>query len=248
MSAWKIPFGAFANLDFDLSIGCYYFMIPPMINESTKISLPDVEEFPESLSYKVDVNTSPDPAHTQAESPQLASDHSKICLETLVRLYYLRHGFSGSDALLTNFLVLIAFQSITKLKAGIPPPSSSSSSSDLSIPGITASPFTAQDLSDARSALILAEKGLTEQGQCYFFSQAFFHVVLNSISPEDAQLVQHYTKVPSEGPDERRMRAEHVHSDFPIEIVTVTNGATSQSLDKLTKRSFKPPAILDKMA
>ncbi|KAJ9421251.1 nitrate assimilation regulatory nirA [Fusarium oxysporum] len=318
------------------SIGCYYFMIPPMINESTKISLPDVEEFPERygeiwikypliqarvpmrlghtvrartelavimnhiaaarfdkddgsgpgtpknisgfiadlkrwygrlpdpilpkniifpsqlklhmfyhnmlidlyelLLTEVDVNTSPDPAHTQAESPQLASDHSKICLETLVRLYYLRHGFSGSDALLTNFLVLIAFQSITKLKAGIPPPSSSSSSSDLSIPGITASPFTAQDLSDARSALILAEKGLTEQGQCYFFSQAFFHVVLNSISPEDAQLVQHYTKVPSEGPDERRMRAEHVHSDFPIEIVTVTNGATSQSLDKLTKR------------
>ncbi|EXK33472.1 hypothetical protein FOXG_02692 [Fusarium oxysporum f. sp. lycopersici 4287] len=334
--SWKIPFGAFANLDFDLSIGCYYFMIPPMINESTKISLPDVEEFPERygeiwikypliqarvpmrlghtvrartelavimnhiaaarfdkddgsgpgtpknisgfiadlkrwygrlpdpilpkniifpsqlklhmfyhnmlidlyelLLTEVDVNTSPDPAHTQAESPQLASDHSKICLETLVRLYYLRHGFSGSDALLTNFLVLIAFQSITKLKAGIPPPSSSSSSSDLSIPGITASPFTAQDLSDARSALILAEKGLTEQGQCYFFSQAFFHVVLNSISPEDAQLVQHYTKVPSEGPDERRMRAEHVHSDFPIEIVTVTNGATSQSLDKLTKR------------
>jgi hypothetical protein len=91
-------------------------------------------------------------------------------------------------------------------------------------------------LSDARATLILAEKGLGEQGQSYFFAQTVFHVVLTSMSPEDAQLVQHYTKVPSEGPDERRMRAEHVHSDFPIEIVTVTNGATSQSLNKLTKK------------
>lgn len=56
------------------------------------------------------------------------------------------------------------------------------------------------------------------------------------MSLEDAQLVQHYTKVPNEGPDERRMRAEHFHSDFPIEIVTVTEDTTSQSLDKLTKR------------
>ncbi|KAI9163566.1 nitrate assimilation regulatory protein nira [Paramyrothecium foliicola] len=334
---------AFANPDFDFSIGCYYFVIPPMIDESTKISLPDVEEFPErygeiwikypliqvrvpmrlghsvrartelavimnslaaarfdkddgsgpgtpknisgfiadlkrwyrrlldpllpkniifpsqlklqyvashpmlllsrKAQYKkwltsrcIDVKTPPDPAHLPAESPQLASDYSKICLETLVRLYYLRHGFNGSDALLTNFLILIAFQSITKLKTGIPPPLSSSSSSDASMPGMTASPFTALDLSDARAALILAEKGLEEQGRCYFFSQTVFHVVLNSMSPEDAQLVQHYANVPSEGPDERRMRAEHVHSDFPIEIVTVTDGATSQSLNKLTKK------------
>jgi hypothetical protein len=188
----------------------------------------------ELVLTEVDFKTSADPVYTQPESQQLASNHSKIFLETLLRLYYLRHGFNGSDALLTNFLVLVAFQSIAELKAGIPPPSSSSSP-DASMPGIIPSPFVAQDLSDARAALILAEKGLQEQGQSYFFSQTVFHVVLNSVSPEDAQLVRHYTKVPSEGPDERRMRAEHVHSNYPIVIVSVTNGATSQSLNKLTE-------------
>lgn len=186
----------------------------------------------ELLLTEVDVMTSSVSSHTQAEIPQLALEHSQICLETLVRLYYLRHGFNGSDALITNFLVLVAFHSIVKLKTGTPP-LSSSSSSNFSMPGTNALPFAAPDLSDARATLILAEKGLQEQGQCYFFSQTVFHVVLDSISPEDAQLVQHYTKVPSEGPDERRMRAKHVHSDFPIEIVTVTDPATSQSLDKL---------------
>ncbi|KAH7191735.1 nitrate assimilation regulatory protein nirA [Fusarium flagelliforme] len=315
------------------SIGCYYFMIPPMIKPPTKISLPDVEEFPERYSEiwikypliqarvpmrlghtvrartefsiimntaaaarydredgsgpitpreisgfitdlkrwyerlpapllpknvifpsqlklhmfyhymliglyellltEVDIESSPDSVHTNAESQKLALDHSKVCLETLVRLYYLRHGFNGSDALLTNFLVIVAFQSISKLKVGIPSPSSSSSSSN---PSITTAPSAAPDLNDARATLILAEKGLGEQGQSYFFAQTVFHVVLNSMSPEDAQLVEHYTKVPSEGPDERRMRAEHVHSDFPLEIVTATNSATSRSLNKLTKR------------
>ena len=177
-------------------------------------------------SSEVDITTSP----TQAESQQFILNHSQICLETLVRLYYLRHGFHGSDALLTNFLVLIAFQSLAKLKAET---LLLSSSSDPSTAGISAS---TPALSDARATLILAQKGLEEQGRSYFFSQTVFHLVLNSMSLEDAQLVQHYTKVPREGPGERRMRTEHVHSDFPIEIVTVTEDKTSQSLDKLTKR------------
>lgn len=44
--------------------------------------------------------------------------HSKMCIETILRLYYLRHGFRTSSAFLAHSLTVLAFMAHAQLKAG----------------------------------------------------------------------------------------------------------------------------------
>ncbi|KAF2686289.1 hypothetical protein K458DRAFT_476818 [Lentithecium fluviatile CBS 122367] len=126
---------------------------------------------------------------------------AQVCFETIMRLYYLRYGYGGADSYFTYDLVILSFIAQANLKALPPsslPPTSPSSTSTL-------------DLDSIRSTLILAAKGLHLQGSSYQLPLTIFHLV-QSMRPEDAELMHRYANVKVESKKEVEGRAEHKRS------------------------------------
>ncbi|KAI1637477.1 hypothetical protein F4809DRAFT_649889 [Biscogniauxia mediterranea] len=100
------------------------------------------------------------------DSPGDILGQSKACFETLVRLYYLRHGFGSYDATLVQFLPLLGFSSLRDLTTDN------------------------ARLEELRSTVVLCAKGLWEQGQNSFAARALFRLYLASLGPAEARLVR----------------------------------------------------------
>src|SRR5947207_9258861 len=88
----------------------------------------------------------------QQDTPPAARDHVKMCFETLIRLYYLRHGSETASIIFVHFLAFMSFTYTAILKN--PTFSSATPSVD-----------------DAQAALILAAKCLSDQGRNYYVSE-----------------------------------------------------------------------------
>src|ERR1700759_5378659 len=114
-------------------------------------------------------SSEPTEVNRQLGNPQSLLSHSKMCFESLMRMYYLRHGFARSDTYLAHDLAVLAFMAQDRLKL-----LSSSEADD--------SPASVED---TRSTLILAAKGLHDQAENYYFDLILFHIVHNAMSPED---------------------------------------------------------------
>lgn len=102
------------------------------------------------------------------EDPATVVTRSKACFETILRLYYLRHGFEQYDAMLLQFLSMVAFGTARRLKEGRPDP---------------------EIRQQLLSTLILCAKGLWEQGRNCYAAEASFHYLKDSLTAEDASLV-----------------------------------------------------------
>ena len=110
-----------------------------------------------------------EPANNQP-APELILAKSKACFETLVRIYYLRHGFESYDTTLLQFLPMLAFSTLGELR--------NADSKELD-------PERRKSLI---STLVLCAKGIWEQGRNYYGSEAVFHFLQGSLRPEDSEL------------------------------------------------------------
>ncbi len=114
-----------------------------------------------------------------AEHPAETRDASFRHLETLLRVYYLRHGYEHGDIFLGHCLAQLGFAALNRMAV-------------LSATGgdpARAAPTS--DLHSLRATLALVGKGLHEQGQSYFLNKAIlrtFKAKLGSV--EQQQLVQ----------------------------------------------------------
>ncbi|KAL2261349.1 hypothetical protein VTK26DRAFT_4346 [Humicola hyalothermophila] len=117
-----------------------------------------------------------------------AVDH----LETIVRLYYLRHGFEGFDGYLLHFLGSLNHLTMTTIEAG------------------TDSRF----LESRRSTILLLTKGIHDQGRNSFVARAILRLQVRSMRPEDVELLKRFVDIETEqmvfGPLEQT-----VYSNWP---------------------------------
>ncbi|KAJ4295913.1 hypothetical protein N0V88_004615 [Collariella sp. IMI 366227] len=135
----------------------------------------------------------------QPEGAQLAQVHrdayneAVLHFETLIRLYYLRHGFESTDIFLLHFLGF--FNHIT-MKA---------------IETSEGSSF----LESRRSTLVLVTKGIRDQGQAHYVARAILRFQVNMMRPEDLELMQQFVEIGGDqvifGPLEQT-----VHTDWPV--------------------------------
>ncbi|KAH0531151.1 hypothetical protein TsFJ059_000019 [Trichoderma semiorbis] len=142
---------------------------------------------------------------------------SRISFETIVRLYYLRHGFENADAYMAHCLTVLAFMGVAQLAASTTP----------SLPAPT-SP-------EARSTLILAAKGLGEQGQNYYLPFTLFHIVQGQMGSDDLNALQSLTTACNEDVGTPQIRARHVQAQYPVNIVNMTDYPQNQRLGSLIK-------------
>jgi hypothetical protein len=148
--------------------------------------------------------------------------HSNICFETVMRLYYLRHGYEVPDGHMSHNLVCLAYKALL----------TRSSSTTAAASHTTMA--TSQE--EARSTLILAAKGLNDQGKHYYLPIALLQIILAEICSEDRTAVQQYITTWSEDDASRQLRERYVSSQYPVGL---NKTSAQRRLDYLTKGYLK---------
>lgn len=145
--------------------------------------------------------------------------HSKVCFETIIRLYYLRNGYEGGNMILLHCLAVLSFMALASDLVSSNAGTTDSSSSQEA----------------ARSTLILAAKGLYDQGQNFFISAMILHVLRKQMDAYDADILGRHTITMGEDPRLNKARVSHVRTLYPLNIVKSSSHQESQRLENLFK-------------
>jgi len=151
-------------------------------------------------------------------SPQAALAHSKMCFETLMRLYYLRHGSEAANIVFVHYLHILSIMSITTLK----------------ILSFHSTSLAAID--DVRATLILAIKCLNDQRQNYYMSEKIYNIIENQLSSKDTELVRKFVHVRKEDSEVRRLHAKHSQSKIPVDNAKITKHPENKLLSNLIQQ------------
>jgi hypothetical protein len=158
------------------------------------------------------LRTSPnDHAMVMGSTPREIVTNSTACLETILRLYYLRHGFGTYDLVLCQFLMLVGFNSLKDLS------------------------WADQATRDIKlSTVILCAKGFLDQSRHFYLAEVVFYMLRDAMDPGSARALKDFAEI--EGEEERKERmARHVQSDWPINIVNVTEDPEDHRLGNLVR-------------
>lgn len=155
---------------------------------------------------------SPSNAQVTDPSPKEIVSWSKACMESVVRLYYLRHGFESWDALLVTSLHFVAFNALRD----------------------AATAADAASRSAHLSTVILCAKGLREQSLCCYIAEAIFIVLRDSMQPEGLYLLKEYAHIDDEQ-ERKQLLALRVKSVYPVNVVSIADDPETKRLDILIR-------------
>ncbi|EJP66453.1 C6 transcription factor, putative [Beauveria bassiana ARSEF 2860] len=136
---------------------------------------------------------------------------AKIKLETLVRLYYVHHGFDSHDVFMMQFLMFLGFMHIRS---------------------IATSP--AGELNDAyRSTIYLVAKGLRTQGQNYYLAEVIYRMMRDAMSSSDQKFLGTILDVSVDDDVRKSLISRHTRSALPIDIFSINEDPEKQRLSNL---------------
>jgi hypothetical protein len=142
--------------------------------------------------------------------------HGRTSLELLLRMYYLRHGFSYWDTALLHFLTVQGYNSLKELYQNHRP---------------YADP-TQRDM--VLSTVALCLHGLREQSKNVFLAEVLFILMRGVLQPADAQSLQHLFDVERE--EERKVLVVgQVRSEWPVDVVSLSEDPEPKRLDRLVE-------------
>lgn len=155
---------------------------------------------------------------TIPNSPQDILSAAKTSMETVIRLYYLRHGFGFCDCMIIHGLMVLAGLTMRELlekrKSGTPEPA---------------------QLEDLRSSLALAAKGISEQGNYQYVARAISRVFDGGLDPNDKALVDSVMHQ-SDRIDGETIKSSQVHTQIPVYIVSLAQDPEEQRLPNMLKQ------------
>ncbi|KAI9694868.1 MAG: hypothetical protein M1822_000484 [Bathelium mastoideum] len=143
-----------------------------------------------------------------SESPQRILAHAKICLETLIQLYYLRHSFNHYNPMMVHFLSILNSISINKLKL------SGDSSEEAAV---------------IQSSVILATQGFRDQGRHCYLARTISRAVFNSVDLVRAHFPDNDSALEESEADDPLV-LQHVRSTFPVGIVSIADDIEKKRL------------------
>ncbi|KAK9426263.1 hypothetical protein SUNI508_02704 [Seiridium unicorne] len=135
---------------------------------------------------------------------------SKASLETLVRLYYLRHGFESYDPTMVLFVSLLAWSSLRdhrKMQA------------ERNSPHIDA----------VLSTLVLCAKSLWDQGNNYFLSEVIFRLFKSCLPSKDEVRLLREVVEADEDASRIRLMIQEVRSTWPVGIFSTAAASIEES-------------------
>jgi len=143
---------------------------------------------------------------------QVVSEASKY-LQTLIRLYYLRHGFEAMDLFIVIPLMLTASECLD----------------------VIGDQTTAAQLETLRSTLVLAAKGLGSQRRNHYLAEALFRVVRGRMRPQEAALLRETMEPEEEESEEKKSLMQSVRSHWPVSVVKKKEELDSHILTTLVE-------------
>jgi len=146
--------------------------------------------------------------------PCKAVAYALRCLETVLRLYYLRHSFEHGDTYLTYFLSILANTTIENMNRD------------------SVSPDDVETLKILRATLILAVKGLYDQGQHVYVSSAMCRLIRDRMTKEDMNALRRHTT----WKDDQPLVPHYVRSTFPVTIVMLEEDWQMETVENLAKK------------
>ncbi|KAK4128133.1 hypothetical protein N657DRAFT_564260 [Parathielavia appendiculata] len=107
------------------------------------------------------------------QTPRDIYTEAVIHFETLLRLYYLRHGFEATDTFLLHFLAFLNHMTMNAIETS------------------TGSSY----LEARRSTLLLLTKGMHDQSRACFVARAILRLQVSAMRPEDVCLVKQFLEI-----------------------------------------------------
>ncbi|KAM3494163.1 hypothetical protein MY3957_002615 [Beauveria namnaoensis] len=155
------------------------------------------------------------------------ANHARLCFETLMRLYYLRHGYEMSDTYITHALATLGFATLNQLMQP-------------SADGMVATERT----DEIRSTVFLMAKGLADQGRNYFIPYTIFELIKHSLTADDTRTLQRFLSPPISFGETAsgRLRADHIQAQYPVNIVDMTRHPEQKRLGNMI-RDFSALAV-----
>lgn len=152
----------------------------------------------------------------QEESLQSIIADAKKHLQTLVRLYYLRHGYEAMDLFIVIPLMLLASDCIEAL-------------------GAVNQQTPASNIESLRSTLILVAKGLYNQRQNHYLAEALFRVIRGRMHPNEIALFRGLMNIDEGEADKESDMAQAVRSHWPVSVVKKKGDLDSHILTNLVE-------------
>ncbi|KAI8710723.1 Zn(2)-C6 fungal-type domain-containing protein [Fusarium sp. LHS14.1] len=173
------------------------FKVAQMVPEETKLR-------PSTGAKAVDDDT----------RPPTAVAYALRCLETVLRLYYLRHSFEHTDTFLTYFLSILANMTIESMNSD------------------SVSPDDVETLKSLRATLILAVKGLYDQGQHVYVSSVICRLMRDRMTDGDMDALRRHTT----WEDDQPLVPQYIMSAFPVTIVKQDEDWQLETVENLAKK------------
>jgi len=153
----------------------------------------------------VETNQSPSPQ-------QIVADSTKY-LQTLVRLYYLRHGYEAMDLFIVIPLMLAASDCIDAINEQTP----------------------ASELESLRSTLVLVTKGLYTQRRNHYLAEALFRVIRGRMRPPEVALFRGILDMDGDQVVDKPDMAQTVRSSWPVSVVKKKDDVDAYILTNLVE-------------
>ncbi|KAH7191430.1 hypothetical protein BKA60DRAFT_662003 [Fusarium oxysporum] len=151
--------------------------------------------------------------------------------ETILRIHYLRHSFEYGNMMLVQFLAMLAFLALTKLDSLM--------SRHAFEPEVPRMDVGDSDLRAAKTTLLVAQKGLSDQGRGYYLPKRVLEDVINRMTPSDSNVLQSFIAIQQEGPEVTEERKLHMESHCPPDIIHIANDPDRQPRDNWIRRLAK---------
>ena len=143
---------------------------------------------------------------------------AKIRLETLLRLYYLRHSFEWYDPMLTYWLIFLGRLALERLKRDVKREGSAKATLAF------------------RSTLILCAQGLHSQGQNFHIAALLYRAFRDRMDPDDRDFLN--THISSrDGDEDLTTMDEYIRSQWPSPIVQMNEEPRQASFEILVKKT-----------
>jgi len=146
--------------------------------------------------------------------PQDTVTNSTVNLETLLYLFFRRHGFECYFVFLLNVLSQLGFSALRRI--------------DLAS-------LSAQERNLAKAMFILCAKGLREQGTNFFLAEAVLRMIHHTMTPDVTRLLQENGQPELRDGGREKILAIQVRADWPVGILDITQDPQGQRLDELIK-------------
>ncbi|KAH6683674.1 hypothetical protein F5X68DRAFT_171888 [Plectosphaerella plurivora] len=145
--------------------------------------------------------------------PLTVVQHSTKSVETLLRVYYLRHGFDALFSILIQPLTIIAFACLDRLK------------------GETSQ----EERETLRSTLFLVTKGFVDQGKSHYLGQTIFRLIKSQMQPEEAALMKGIASITEDDEAGQSGRQQAIHSLWPAGVMRGKAGQEDVEASRLSK-------------